>query len=83
MRGTHGGAVLGPGHQVLLATVGEDVHETLYLSRLFLTDGDRLIAPGEHLVAPAGQPTDLARQLGKEVGHEPCELFAVGGPLPR
>jgi hypothetical protein len=54
------GPVLGPGHQILLATVGEDVYETLYLSRLFLADEDCLIASGEHFVAPAGQPADFA-----------------------
>src|SRR6185295_10584261 len=72
--------VLGPLDQVLLAAIGEDVQEAFYLSRLFLTDGDRLITPGEHLVPPAGQPRDLTRQLGKEVAHEFCELLAIGGP---
>src|SRR6185295_13837794 len=74
------GPVLGPRHQVLLATVGEDVDEPLYLCRLFFTDGDRLITPCEHFVSPAGQSRDLARQLGKEVAHESGELLAVGGP---
>src|SRR6185295_11614802 len=74
------GPILRPLHQILLAAVGEDVDEPLYLCRLFFTDGDRLIAPSEHLVAPASESRDLARQLGKEVGHEAGELFAVGGP---
>ena len=74
------GPILRSRHQVLFAAVGEDVQEPLDLCRLLFTDRDRLIAGCEHLVVPAGQPTDLARQLGQKVAHEVGQLLAVDGP---
>src|SRR6185295_10331171 len=74
------GPILRSCYQVLLAAVGEDVQEPLHLCRLLGADGDRLIAPCEHFVAPAGQSADLASQLREEVAHEAGKLLAIGGP---
>src|SRR6185503_16486199 len=69
--------ILGPLDQVLLAAVGEDIDQPPYLGFLLFTNRDRLVAPGKDLVAPAGQPGDLAGQLREEVAHEAGKLPAI------
>ena len=61
-----------------LDPVAEDVLQALDLRGFLLADQDRLVAPPEDLLPPAGDPPDLAGDFRGEVAHESGELAGVG-----
>ena len=63
--------------EIFFDPVAEDVSQALDLRLLLLADQDRLVAPPEDLLPPAGDPADLAGDLRVEVTHEPGELPSV------
>ena len=64
-------------HQVLFDAVAENIPESRDLRLGLVADQDRLIPPPEDLLPPAGEPADLAGELGVEVIHEAGELPGV------
>jgi hypothetical protein len=66
-----------PGHQVFFDPMAEDIPEPRGLHLLLVADRDRLVAPLPDLARPAGEPADLARQVGVEVADEAREPFGI------
>jgi hypothetical protein len=75
--GMDAGPLAHPFHQVLLDPIRQDVLQALDLGRLFVGDGRHVVAALEDRSSPAGQPVDLAGQLGLEVSHEAGDFLGV------
>ena len=75
--GMHAGPLAHLFHQVLLDPLRQDVLQALDLGGFFVGDDGHVVAVLEDRSSPAGQPVDLASQLGLEVPHEAGDLLSV------
>jgi len=66
------------GDETLLAGLGENVAEPVYLGSRFITDENSLVAAAPELRWPIDQASDLAGEVGVEVLHEASESLGIG-----
>jgi hypothetical protein len=64
------GPVPGAFDKVLFGAVRELITQSRDLGLLLVANHDGMVAPAEDLLLPAGQASDLPRQLGEKVAHE-------------
>src|SRR6185295_13742695 len=69
--------ILGPSDESFLAPLGEDVLQALALGSVFMGHQDRVVSPRPEFLAPVGEATGLAGEIGVQVAHEPGELLGV------
>jgi len=69
--------ILRPSDEPLLAPLGEDVLQALDLRSILAGHQDRLVSSRPKSLAPVGEATGLAGEIGVEVAHEPSELETV------
>jgi len=69
--------ILRPSDEPFLAPLGEDVLQALDLGSIFVGHQDRVVSPRPESLAPVGEATGLAGEIGVQVAHEPGELLGV------